>query len=657
MNRVVTPAPPYRSVTSPWGLVLCLVGIDYFSTLAYLPSLANEVSFEMAPFAAVGVVAVTLLFALPAYLYVIGRSSDGRGATGLMQRSIFGWRGKFLMLVMMGFVAADFIITRSLSTSDAAVHLLANPQLNQLVSDNTISVESVQPWLGLGWVEFLRPYWTRQVGVTLVLSVIALVFWFIFAAGFTRRVLWFCTGVVLLFLTSTLYIVMRVGWHILEHPNQWNLWWNHVTERNASGIEGSVILFLLIFPQLALGISGFELSMAAAPLIDAGKQGDDGTQNRRRVRRARWMLLFLTLIMGVFLIGSTLVATVQIHPDKFASEHDARHRALAFLAHGDLFPAWFGTWYDFITALILCLAGVSVTVSLRDLVPGYLHRLGMELTWARKYGVFLLLCNAIILLATLVFKASVDAQEGAYATSVLVLLSGANLAAAADLRRRFKHVWAFLTMPFLIGLTFFLSMAILIAWRHPGGLVLSLVFLVLVFLTSIWSRWRRSMELRFAGFRFTDEGSEKRWQEMVNMEYQILVPHRPGHFSVWKKDEDIRDRFRIPLEVPIIFIEVELGDTSEFEHSPLMKIEQEHDMEVIRVSKCSSVSHVVAAICLEFSKNGKPPEVIFGWSMESPLAANLGFLLFGQGNIPWMVQELVLRAQPNELKRPRIVIG
>lgn len=656
MNRVDTAAPTPRTIASSWGLVLCLVGIDYFSTLAYLPSLANEVAGPLAPFAAAGVVAATLLLALPAYLYVVGRSSDGRGATGLMQRSIAGWRGKFLILVMMGFVAADFIITRSLSTSDAAVHLLANPLLDKLVSDNTVRVEALQPWIGHGPVDWLRPYWTRQVGVTLILSIIALGFWFVFASGFTRRVLWFAAGVVVLFLGSTLFIVLRMGWEIMQHREFWQQWWNRADHQTATGIEGAVVMLLLVFPQLALGISGFELSMTATPLIYGGS-GDEEVQKRRRIRRARWMLCALTLIMGVFLIGATLVTTIQIEPSQFTTEKGAQHRALAFLAHGPHFSAWFGTWYDIITAVILCLAGVSVTVSLRDLVPGYLHRLGMELTWARKYGVFLLLCNAIILLATLVFKASVEAQEGAYATSVLVLLAGANLAAAADLRKRFKLAWPILTLPFLTGLVFFLAMALIIAWRQPGGLVLSTLFLLLVFFTSIWSRWRRSMELRFSGFRYTDEASQERWQTMLKLEYQILVPHRPGHFSILKKNEDIREKFRIASEVPIIFIEVELGDTSEFEHTPLMRIDLENDLEIVRVSKCSSVAHVVAAIALEFSKFGRPPEVIFGWSRQSPLAANLNFLLFGQGNIPWMVQELVIKVEPNENKCPRIVIG
>ena len=151
--------------------------------------------------------------------------------------------------------------------------------------------------------------------------------------------------------------------------------------------------------------------------------------------------------------------------------------------------------------------------------------------------------------------------------------------------------------------------------------------------------------------------TEARWKEMLEIEYQILVPHRPGHFSVSKKDVDIRQLFRIPDEVPIIFIEAALGDTSEFEHAPLMEIVREYDLEIIRVNHCSSIAHVLAAIALEFSKTGRPPELIFGWSHESPLAANLNFLLLGQGNIPWLVQELVCKAEVSESKRPRVVIG
>ena len=99
-------AGPARAArTYAWWLVLCLVGLDYFSTLAYLPSIAIEAGSSLAPLAALAVVAVTLLLALPVYAYVVGRSPQGEGATGLLERHVHGWLGKVLILVLLGFVS------------------------------------------------------------------------------------------------------------------------------------------------------------------------------------------------------------------------------------------------------------------------------------------------------------------------------------------------------------------------------------------------------------------------------------------------------------------------------------------------------------------------------------------------------------------------
>ena len=78
---------------------------------------------------------------------------------------------------------------------------------------------------------------------------------------------------------------------------------------------------------------------------------------------------------------------------------------------------------------------------------------------------------------------------------------------------------------------------------------------------------------------------------------------------------------------------------------------------ILRVSQCTSIAHVIATIGLELSKHGTPPEIHFGWSSESPLAANLDFLLFGEGNVPWLVRELILKAEPHPERQPRVIIG
>src|SRR6476659_9942187 len=132
MSENRRPGSVYSS--NPWPLVLCLVGVDYFSTLAYLPSIAAEAAGAWAPIAAGGVVLATFLLALPVYWYVVGRAPDGRGATGMLEDSMPGWRGKLVVLTLLGFAAADFVITRSLSLADATIHLMHNPHGQQILA-------------------------------------------------------------------------------------------------------------------------------------------------------------------------------------------------------------------------------------------------------------------------------------------------------------------------------------------------------------------------------------------------------------------------------------------------------------------------------------------------------------------------------------------
>ena len=128
----------------------------------------------------------------------------------------------------------------------------------------------------------------------------------------------------------------------------------------------------------------------------------------------------------------------------------------------------------------------------------------------------------------------------------------------------------------------------------------------------------------------------------------MLAPHRPGLISLAEKSRTLQRDYRLDPAMPVVFVEAELGDPSNFYQKPLLKIDRDGALEVIRVSQCVSISHVLAAVGLEMCRGGgAPPEIVFGWSNEPPLAANLNFLLLGEGNIPWMVKELVRRAVPD----------
>ena len=106
-----------------------------------------------------------------------------------------------------------------------------------------------------------------------------------------------------------------------------------------------------------------------------------------------------------------------------------------------------------------------------------------------------------------------------------------------------------------------------------------------------------------------------------------------------------------------MFIQVELADASDFVNEPVMKVIQEQGRFIIQISRAASISHTLAALALEMAKVGRPPEIHFGWTDESPVSGTLGFLLFGEGNVPWMVRELIRKAEPDISKRPLIIIA
>jgi hypothetical protein len=662
-----------------WWLVLGLVGLDYFSTLAYLPSMVAD---PRAPLAAAGVVIVTLIFALPIYWYVVGRSPSGRGATGLIDQRIRGWTGKLLLLVLLGFVATDFVVTRTLSVADASVHVIANPIWRDYVESFVQNKESIRDSLPPMLRGSAFNFWTEQLVLTVVLTVLCFSLWAMLRRGFTLTFLRLGALVVIVYLFLTGLIVGSCLLYLLDHREIVVDWWNRLGAEGDLPAKGSTLEFaiaigfltLVLFPRMALGLSGFELSMASAPLVRANPE-DDPEFPRGRIRRTRALMFVAALTMSVYVLGSVLSVTLLVPEEKLKEGAPAQHRALAFLAHGDwdqktkknepaeaispLFGETFGTIYDLSTVAILCLAGASSAIGMRDVVPFYLARYGMQLHWAQRTGVILHLFNLVVLVVTVVFRASVSAQQTAYATSVLALLAGAAVAATMDVRARWKGSWLqpFVTAPFVFVSGFFLLVGALITVLNATGLAIALGFVLVTVTTALVSRWLRSTELRFEGFTFADEGSKERWEQIRGLEFQVLVPHRPGTISLPEKEHEIRARHRIEASVPVIFVEAEKGDASDFMQAPLLGIRQEEGREIIRVSQCASVAHVLAAMGLAFREVGKPPEIHFGWSDESPFAANLNFLLLGEGNIPWMVQALVRKAEPDAARRPRVVIG
>jgi hypothetical protein len=639
---------------SAWYLVMCLTGVDYFSTLGYQPSIAFDAAGILAPLATIVLVLLTLFGAVPVYSHVAGESPHGQGSIAMLENLVHGWKGKTLVLILLGFAATDFVITKTLSAADASVHLIHNPffaHMPQFVLD--LGEHKQQLFLTMFLLVMLGASFMRGFGEVISMAVV----------------------IVGVYLALNAVVICTCLWHLIIHPGLLEQWFANIQAGNwhiqhvpdwvsGTGPWAIVAICLLIFPKLALGLSGFETGVAVMPLI-RGNADDDPERPAGRIRNTRKLMVTAAVLMSVLLLCSSLITSTLIDPIQLGKGGLAEGRALAFLAHGQSaikispwFGEKFGTIYDLSTVLILSFAGASAMAGLLNLVPQYLPRYGMAPEWARVVRPLVVLFTAINLTVTLIFQADVEAQGGAYATGVLVLISSACVATVIDhlhkatgsLIRRIPWFYVLIT-----GVFFYTTAANM--FERPDGLKIASCFIVSVIGLSFWSRARRSMELRFGGFEFVDIQSHFLWDSLKHLEFPVLVPHRPGSRDLVRKEQAIRLQHRIPQEVPIVFIEAELGDPSEFQHNPLMEITQREDRFIISVKSCVSVAHVIASIALELARTGAPPEVHFGWSNENPMAASISFVVFGEGNVPWMVRELIRKAEPDSKRRPRVFIG
>jgi hypothetical protein len=635
---------------------MCLCGVDYFSTLGYQPSIAFEGAGTLAPLATLVLVLVTLFGALPIYRHVAGETPDGVGSIGMIERMFRGWTGKIVVLVLIGFAATDFVITKTLSAADAAAHLISNP-------------------LYVGYV----PAWMQgQMVVTMFLLVMLGA---MFLKGY-GEVVGLATVLVIAFLGLSFIVVVAGLFYLVGHPTLLPHWFGEITSGryhlehsplSGSGPLVAIGIALLVFPKLALGLSGFETGVLHIHLVKGTDA--DPADAAARIANTKKLLLVAALIMSFFLIGSSLVTGTDtlIPAEELRLEPvkgKAMDRALAYLAHGEsphpicpLFGNAFGTAYDVSTILILWFAGASAMGGLLNMVPRYLPRFGMAPEWAGAYRPLVIAFTIINLIVTLAFRADVSAQGGAYATGVLVLMTSACVASLIhELKKKPEphHGLGLLgqRVGFALITLVFIYTTIANIWERPDGIIIASIFIGCVMLISFTSRAWRSDELRLKEFRFADDVDRMLWTDiLVEGAFRVLVPHRPGSRSLADKEAEIRRKHRIPENVPIVFLEVHYGDVSEFQNAPIISARQEGTRFVIVAKDVVSVSHTIAQVAMEMTKGGAPLDIIFGWSKGGSLKLALDYVLFGQGDIPNRVVDLLDKAIPDPAKRPTVIVG
>jgi len=601
---------------------MCLTGVDYFSTLGYQPGIAALAAGALSPVATLILVLVTLFGALPMYRRVAIESPHGDGSISMLERLLAWWQGKLFVLCLIGFVATGFVITITLSAADATKHVTENP-----------------------YTSFLHGH---EVVVTLALVALLGA---VFLKGFSEAI-GIAVGVVALYLLLNLVVVSVGFYEIAQHPELLSHWQDALFEEHGNPLL-MVAAAMLLFPKLALGLSGFETGVVIMPLVK-GDPDDNPRKPQGRIRNTFKLLTAAALIMSVLLIASSIVTTVLIPAAEFEDGGEANGRALAFLAHEYLGNA-FGTLYDISTILILWFAGASALAGLLNIVPRYLPRYGMAPDWARASRPLVLIFVLICFVVTVLFRADVEDQAGAYATGVLAVMTSATIAVTLSARR---HRQRNLTIMFgLIALIFIYTTAVNVIER-PEGLGIAGIFIAVIIVTSLVSRAFRSTELRVSSV-VLDETAERFIQSSTGRNIRIIANHpdqRNAREYLLKLREQRADN-HIPANDPVMFLEVTVRDASDF--SPVLKVSGEEvgGYWILRADS-SSVPNAIAAFLLYLrDRTGTRPHAYFGWTEGNPLKYLARFILFGEGDIAPLTHEILRKAERDPMKRPSIHVG
>ncbi|MBW4586163.1 amino acid transporter [Aetokthonos hydrillicola Thurmond2011] len=606
----------------PWWRVMCLTGVDYFSTLGYQPGIAALAAGAVSPLATLILVLLTLFGALPIYRRVAAKSPKGEGSIAMLEHLLPWWGGKLFVLCLLGFVATDFIITITLSAADATAHIIENPFVPSLLHN-------------------------QQINITLFLVVLLAA---VFLKGF-REAIGIAVFLVVVYLLLN-FIVISVGsYHILNQPSAIANWQSALfaEHHNPLSLLG---IALLVFPKLALGLSGFETGVSVMPLVQ-GSNSDTPEQPTGRIRNTRKLLTAAAVLMSFFLIASSLITTILIPAAEFKTEGKANGRALAYLAHQYLGNG-FGTIYDLSSICILWFAGASAMAGLLNILPRYLPRYGMAPKWTRAPRPLVLVYTIVCLIVTMIFQANVEAQGGAYATGVLVLITSASFAVTLSVHhRRAKRG----TLAFgMITLVFCYTTIVNIIER-PEGIKIAAIFISAIILISLFSRVWRSLELRVE--RIDMDENACRFIEQ-NQGVIRVIANRLNEGDVREydlKEQQMRNDNHIPLSDPILFLEILVSDASEFENIVTLKGLEVGGYRILR-AESAAVPNTIAAILLYLRDlTGKIPHAYFNWPEGNPMDYLLRFILFGEGDIAVVTREVLRQAEKNPQRRPSIHIG
>jgi hypothetical protein len=285
---------------------------------------------------------------------------------------------------------------------------------------------------------------------------------------------------------------------------------------------------------------------------------------------------------------------------------------------------------------LLSFAGASAMAGLLNLVPRYLPRYGMAPDWARASRPLVLLFVAISFLVTLIFHAGVDAQGGAYATDVLVLMSSAAIAVTISVWTSWTR-WGFLLISVVFAYTTFSNIV-----QRPEGIKIAAIFIGLIIVSSLISRAFRSTELRIR--EIVPDAASREFLSRDHDQVIRFISHRPIHRSMEEyesQDALARMAHNLRSNEQLLFLEIHRVDSSDFEASLRVTGICVGRYRILRASS-PAVPNAIAAILIHIrDMTGRLPHVYFNWTEGNPIGHMFRFLIFGEGDVPPVTHEVL----------------
>jgi hypothetical protein len=196
--------------------------------------------------------------------------------------------------------------------------------------------------------------------------------------------------------------------------------------------------------------------------------------------------------------------------------------------------------------------------------------------------------------------------------------------------------------------------------QRPDGLMIALFFVGAIVFTSLISRVWRTTELRQERIEL-DETAQRFINEASEGEEIHIIAHRrrpaddPEEYA--SKEREQREDNHIPADVPILFLEIDVEDPSQFEDVLEVKGVEVGDHWVLR-AESSTVPNAIAAFLLHLrDATGKTPHCYFGWTQGNPIVYLFRYLLFGEGDTAPVTHEVLREAEPDLQRRPAIHVG